>query len=563
MKLIHLNKLILLAALWLCGLPVLAANRLALVIGNAAYEVGQLSNPVNDANAVAAKLEGLGFTVQKVVNLKKDDIGQTLNRFIGRIQPGDEVVFFYAGHGMQIDGVNYFPVVDAKIHSKHDAQYNSLSLNTLLQQLDASKAGVKLLFLDACRDNPFVTKLKATDRSTRRGLAAMGVPTQGTLIHFATEQGGVADDGNAANGLYTSVLLRYLDTPGIAVETMIKRVTEGVDSEARKRGKNQVPWWEGNLRGEFYFKPAGPVLTAEQIERQTWEEVLTIHSVAGYDAYLKKYPQGAFAGLASAKRLKLLPAVPVPVTAPVPVQKLPEKDCDVCPEMVMIPGGSFMMGDNSGKYSDEMPVHRVTVRSFMLGKTEVTQAQWQAIMGNNPSRFKDCGGNCPVEQVSWDDAQEFIKKLNVRSGKTYRLPSEAEWEYAARAGTTTAYPWGQQASHEYANYGKDECCVGLAGGRDKWVNTALVASFPANQFGVHDMHGNVQEWVEDCWHDNYNGAPTDGSVWVKGCRKYIRRVLRGGSWGGNPAYLRSANRSNIVPSNRFDYVGLRVAWTPP
>jgi formylglycine-generating enzyme required for sulfatase activity len=160
---------------------------------------------------------------------------------------------------------------------------------------------------------------------------------------------------------------------------------------------------------------------------------------------------------------------------------------------VTIPAGSFMMGDAKSPWRDEKPVHQVTVASFALGQTEITQGQWRALMGNNPSRFKDCGDNCPVERVSWHDAQAYVKKLSEYTGQHYRLPSEAEWEYAARAGTRTAYPWGEQASHEQANYGKDTCCAGLALGRDKWVNTAPVASFPANAFGLHDMHGNVWE----------------------------------------------------------------------
>ena len=237
--------------------------------------------------------------------------------------------------------------------------------------------------------------------------------------------------------------------------------------------------------------------------------------------------------------------------------------CDVCPQMVMIPAGSFMMGDANSSESDEKPVHKVSVASFALSQTEVTQGQWRALMGNNPSRFKDCGDNCPVENVSWDDAQAYVKKLSELTRQRYRLPSEAEWEYAARAGTTTAYPWGEQPSHEYANYGKDECCAGLASGRDKWVNTAPVASFPANSFGLHDMHGNVWEWVEDCYHAIYDDVPRDGRVWNKDCQKDSRRVLRGGSWGYDPVFLRSANRNGNAPTDRNVDVGLRVAWTPP
>jgi formylglycine-generating enzyme required for sulfatase activity len=238
------------------------------------------------------------------------------------------------------------------------------------------------------------------------------------------------------------------------------------------------------------------------------------------------------------------------------------KDCADCPEMVVIPAGLFQMGSNEG--ANEKPVHSVTLKSFALGKYEVTQGQWKAVMGNNPSGFSSCGDTCPVEQVSWDDIQYYIHKLNTKSGKSYRLPSEAEWEYAARAGTTTQYWWGDKASHEYANFGKDDCppCGGLAQGRDKWENIAPVGQFAANAFGLHDMHGNVWEWVQDYYHESYSGAPVDGSAWESGGeQKY--QVLRGGSWSGYPAFLRSAYRYWLTPGNRNSSIGFRLARTAP
>ncbi len=238
------------------------------------------------------------------------------------------------------------------------------------------------------------------------------------------------------------------------------------------------------------------------------------------------------------------------------------KDCADCPEMVVIPAGSFRMGDlNGGGADDEKPVHhvhRVTIpRPFAVGMYEVTQAEWRAVMGSNPSHFK--GDRNPVEQVSWDDAQDFVRRLGTKTGKQYRLLTEAEWEYAARAGTISKYPWGGSASHEYANYGKDQCCGGLASGRDRWINTSPVGGFSANAFGLHDMHGNVWEWTEDCWHNSYNGAPANGSAWTTGgnCRV---RVLRGGSWDG-PGLLRSASRSELTTVDRSNSVGFRVART--
>ena len=206
------------------------------------------------------------------------------------------------------------------------------------------------------------------------------------------------------------------------------------------------------------------------------------------------------------------------------------KDCAECPEMVVIPAGSFVMGSIKNSY--ESRLHHVTIRSFLIGKTEVTQKQWMSLMGKNPSRFSACGYVCPVESVGWDDIQQFITKLNQKTGQKYRLPSEAEWEYAARAGTTTDWSFGDEVSNlgEYAWYNQNS----------KSKTQAVGQKLP-NAFGLLDMHGNVWEWTQDCWHDTYLGAPTDGSAWTTGCTD-TSRVLRGGSYGSFSAFVRSANR---------------------
>ena len=227
------------------------------------------------------------------------------------------------------------------------------------------------------------------------------------------------------------------------------------------------------------------------------------------------------------------------------------KDCADCPEMVVIPAGSFEMGSN--KEPNEMPVHRVTIkRAFALGKTEVTQGQWKAIMdNNNPSKFSSCGDNCPVEQVSWDDVQIFIEKLNAKTGKKYRLPSEAEWEYACRAGGQHEY-CGSDDLDSIAWYGASAKPAGNSG-----KSTNPVATKQANAFGLYDMSGNVWEWVEDVYHDSYNGAPSDGSAWQGDS---VLRVPRGGSW----SFLqRAAKRGGSESDFRYSTIGFRLARTLP
>jgi formylglycine-generating enzyme required for sulfatase activity len=242
-------------------------------------------------------------------------------------------------------------------------------------------------------------------------------------------------------------------------------------------------------------------------------------------------------------------------------------DCNnVCPDMVVVPSGRFRMGDiQGGGSSDEKPVHSVTIPdTFAVGKYEVTFAQWDACVsaGGCSHKPSDEGwgrGSRPVMNVSWNDTQEYIKWISKKTGYKYRLPSEAEWEYVARAGSTTKYPWGNNASHEYANYGKDKCCSGLASGHDRWVNTSPVGSFPSNKFGLYDLQGNVWEWVEDCWNDSYTGAGSSSKPRLSGtCSS---RVLRGGSWSSVPGSLRSAIRYRFTAWSRFDDNGFRLART--
>lgn len=222
------------------------------------------------------------------------------------------------------------------------------------------------------------------------------------------------------------------------------------------------------------------------------------------------------------------------------------RDCSSCAVMVAIPAGSFEMGRKPD-------MHRVTIaRPFALGKYEVTQAQWQAVMGNNPSLIK--GASLPVEQVNWGDVQEFIARLNHRTGQSYRLPSEAEWEYACRAGRPNSY-CGSDDANSVAWYGAYADASGNSGNTPHPVGARL-----ANAFGLHDMSGNVWEWVEDAWHANYNGAPADGSEWRGDGAK---RVIRGGSWLDYPLLARADFRVWAGAGKRSSDLGFRLAMTLP
>ena len=338
-------------------------------------------------------------------------------------------------------------------------------------------------------------------------------------------------------------------------------------------------------------------------EREFWASVKGSKDPSDFDAYMEAYPGGVYAKLARRWRDELIasddasyerarssgtvesygeylrsyPAGRHVAEAAEEAERLVRehepgrvfRDCDACPEMIVVPAGSFMMGSPSseeGRGGDEGPVHRVTIpAAFAVGKYEVTFSEWEACVaggGCDGHRPGDRGwgrGQRPVVHVSWEDTRSYVGWLSRKTGKQYRLLSEAEWEYSARAGTTGPFHFGDTISTDQANYNGNGTYGSGREGVDR-RKTVPVGSFPANGFGLHDMHGNVWEWVEDCRHDSYLGAPSDGRAWTTGgeCSK---RVLRGGSWGSGPRYLRSADRDRSSTGNRFNSVGFRVSRT--
>lgn len=217
-------------------------------------------------------------------------------------------------------------------------------------------------------------------------------------------------------------------------------------------------------------------------------------------------------------------------------------------KMVFIPPGTFTMG--SSENESERPEHQVTLSGFWMGKYPITQAQYQAIMGNNPARFK--GEGRPVERVSWYDATEFCSRLSKEVGESYTLPSSSQWEYACRAGTTTRFYFGDTISTtEQANYDNGHALW-------SWKETTRVGMFPPNEFGLYDMYGNVWEWCLDNWHKSYYNAPADGSAWMSTVQNTPRRIIRGGSWSSSAWYCRSACFSFSHPKDFSDDIGFRI-----
>nr|WP_229445274.1 formylglycine-generating enzyme family protein [Massilia sp. Leaf139] len=324
-----------------------------------------------------------------------------------------------------------------------------------------------------------------------------------------------------------------------------------------------------------------PKASPEQFELAFWNSIKDSTHASDYEAYLKAYPKGRFAALAQSRMARLkapaaqagtLSAVQPPAAVQAPPAKAPApaasspapaatvraggefKDCAACPPMVSLPAGVFTMGNDASDPS-EKPAHRVGIGApFAIGKYEVTVQQWNACVDargcQRIAQAPNTAPNAPIRDVSWDDAQQFVRWLSAVSGKPYRLPSEAEWEFAARGGTTSAYWWGAQMAPGKANC--KDCGAPYSAERP-----ANVGSFAANPFGLHDTSGSVWEWVADCWHNNFKDAPADGRVWdAPNCRV---RVIRGGSWREGTAYMVASTRFKYDAGVRQSQNGFRVA----
>ena len=322
-----------------------------------------------------------------------------------------------------------------------------------------------------------------------------------------------------------------------------------------------------------------------------WETIKNSKDPSEFEAYLATYPKGRFARLAEI-RIKALqnepPAAEGEPTAPVtsPVDEPQEeagrgsaerpadssettagaasgttgatfRDCTDCPMMVEVPAGSYMMGSDTGR-PDERPRHEVRFTSpFAIGVHEVTLAEWDACLREGGCRLSPESGSdpsLPVGNLSWDDAQAYVDWLSRKTGQAYRLPTEAEWEYAASGGNATAYWWGDEAGRGNANC--SDCGSAWDG-----QGPASAGSFAPNPFGLFDVHGNLWEWTMDCMNDSYQGAPADGSAWLRG--DCISRVLRGGSWNLGSEYMRTTRRNHYDRDVRYYLHGLRVARPLP
>jgi formylglycine-generating enzyme required for sulfatase activity len=558
-------------------------KKIALVIGNWAYRFKPLNNPQNDARDMAQLLsQQLGFEVIHKENLGYDEMLDEVIKFKLKLK-GQIGLFYFAGHGLEVQKENYLLPTDLPTPETELVKSKSIRAQWVVNVMEHSGSKVNIVILDACRKFP---RPDFRDPTSGEGLAAMSA-AKGTIIGFATGSNKLASDGKkGTNGLYTGHLLKFMRQPGLTIEEVFKKTRQQVAWETRNKAEQQVPWVSNSLIGDFCLvscaKPKRDqekILQAQLEQERREKEALLEQERQKNEALLeqerRKLEQERREKEALQAQLKALKNQPKPVIPQPPDEFAPSKvfrdrlaDGSFGPEMVWIPAGSFRMGDiQGGGYSNERPVHRVSVERFAMGKYEVTFAEYdkfaEATGRTKPSDEGWGRGNRPVLNVSWYDATAYAEWLSEQTGKQYRLPTEAEWEYAARAGTETARYWGNDPDKAcgYANVADQTFKQKYSGWTihnctDGYVETAPVGQFKPNKFGLYDMLGNLWEWTCSEFESKYSGKE---QRCAKNVNKNNSLSLRGGSWGGDGAGMRSAIRNVRSPSNRVDYVGLRVA----
>jgi len=576
----------------------LAGNkRVALVIGNSAYQhTPKLTNPKNDATDLAAALKKHGFQVIDGFDVTKAALERKIEEFAAALNGAGVGLFFYAGHGLQVSGINYLVPIDAQLATASVLELQTVRVD-LVHRIMEHETNTNILFLDACRDNPLARNL-ARAMGTRsaevgRGLAAVA-SGGGTLISFSTQPGNVALDGSGRNSPFAGALVKHMAASSDDLSAILIAVRNDVMKETQRK---QVPWEHSALTERFYFGQAPPAETptaapapVQQISEaeRTWAIVQSTKSIGVLEDFIARYKDTIFAKLAQERiddlRKQHL-AMAAPPKTPPPVKPVESavaatarcdgveavigserrclkpkdsfKDCPGCPEMVVVPAGEFTMGSPASEESrqgHESPQHNVRIpKPFAVGKFEISFTEWDACVREegcaqvNVNEKGWRGGNLPVIRVSWLEAKAYTAWLSKRTRSAYRLLSEAEWEYVARAGTTTTFWWGTSAEDTRANYS-----------RPGSPNRPLpVDSHGANPFGLFNVLGNVAEWIEDCWHPDYQGAPTDGGAWL--FHTCTVRGHRGGAWSTESSHMRAAKRQWYPPTDRARDIGLRIA----
>lgn len=519
----------------------------ALLISVSNYKAWpELRTTKAELDEVARELQKHGFRVRRVHDPSGDELKREVDRFFGRHGHGlgsqdHRLLFFFSGHGHtnQQSDYAYLVPMDAANPDIDPSSFYEKALP--IDGLDSKARGIQVRHALFLFDSCFSGGIFAS-RSQDGNAVPQAGSTSERLAYLNLQRSEPVRQFIAAGKHDETVPARSQFTPGF-LKALQGRAAGQPDGYVT--GKEIGRWLEQTVPS-FYVggrdKPTHPHSGVSRDVRLAYGDM--VFQIPGRAMMLAPVRQPEPAVVQAETRNAPPPADPFP-----PGKRFRDCEDPACPWMVVVPAGSFMMGspaDEPGRYNDEGPHHRVSISKFAMGQFEVTQGQWKTLMQSNPSYFKNCGDACPVENVSWNEAQVYVKKLNAKTGRVYRLPSEAEWEYAARAGTTTAYSFGATLSAKQANCGEGTPSNAVAVGR-----------YPANPFGLNDMHGNVREWTGDWFAPYQAGEAKDPEAYQY--KEDRRRVLRGGGWVSDGRNCRSARRNASGPDARSDDIGFRLA----
>ena len=601
--------IILIGLLFFAVSPALAGKRIALVIGNNQYAnmsaEHQLQKAVNDARAMRDTLRDyLGFTVLYGENADWQAMNGLIKQLEAQVSDGDIVFFYYSGHGASIGGENYILPTDVPaLREGEEGRLTGNSFGAEALTKAIQKQGARAIFavLDACRNNPFAAEGEKSAGGIG-GLSSIDA-AEGVFTLYAAGLGQTAldrlsDSDTDPNSIFTRNLIPLLKTNGLSQVDLAKKVQQQVTTLAASVGHKQKPAYYDQITGFVTLRdgdaPQLPELQQPDISAATqeWALLSSGTDVAALKAFQEKYKDDPEYGKLVEQRLALAGVELPPLsellagackTLIASVNGVDTcldpgadfTDCDECPHMIVIPEGTFTMGsadDAKDHESDESPQHAVTFdKAFSVGKFEVTRGQYAKFVADSgyavgPScsidvdnKFTDTPGKSfknpdfaqtdedPVVCVSWDDAKAYTGWLSQQTGQQYRLLTEAEWEYVARAGAGTKFvsmAEGLGPSKATANFDSQA--------------TTPVGSLGGNDFGLFDMIGNATEWTNDCYLDRYGNGPASPDVSCDA--KGDLRVNRGGAYyNTDPKYLRIAYRGNNEHESRLNYLGFRIA----
>lgn len=580
-------------------------KRVALIVGIGAYQhLSSLDNPVSDAKAIAAELKSHGFAVSEHYDLARADLLDALELFKREAEGAEVALVYYAGHGMEIDGKNVVAPTDMEIECANKTTIRAIELDQLFAA--AGPAPQQIVLLDACRNNPFpqCPSRGANAGSGFRGFSRLTEEDRALLIANATLSGQLAADGDSGghSPFAKSLLKNFDEHPRLFLRDLLELTAKDVRVASRggqvpeitTRGGSPKVCLDATGCGETTLAlPAEGVLSDQAALTETRAILQALGFISGtsrggddaLEDAVKRFQ--AKAGLtadgqvtpsllavlrATKTQVAALPVTPRPGTsAPISSGPLEHevgsnfKDCGSCPDMVVAPAGRFLMGaakSETGHQPAEEPQHEVTVAApLAISKFEITFDEWEACAlegGCANHRPQDGGwgrGRRPVIYVSHDDAKSYVDWLRQKSGKAYRLLSEAEWEFAARGGTSTPFAGGETLAPTQANFDASSQTSSRKPGTYQGTSVE-VGSFPPNPYGLHDMEGNVFEWVEDCSNKNHAGAPADASPRGGDCQ---RRMAKGGAWYYEAEFARPSARMSFPKGSRLNVIGFRVA----